>query len=418
MERTTGYRKQCLRLITRAFVVATVVLTASPALAREQRSASARGDRGFYCVRIDQEGRAEKRSLDAVAARIQHESAAGPVQVLLMVHGFQTPESAADKDYEKIAGRMAKQTSRLGIRTMLVGLHWDSGSNSLGAWLPKAVGHRITSLLGFKKAIKNPYLEKVKEARQVGRNGLRTVLFRLQDAAPQAPIHVLAHSLGAEVVVAALAPEAALSDLNEPIQHRGRLLSLGVVTLMGADLDFDTFNREHPESAAHALSQAQVWWVTVPESKRADGMLELRRGAGRGDAIGNRGLKLSRQDTDRLLRRRGLVLDMGDVPVKHGFTDYCTPKRVEALARSLCYLADPAAPEGQSSTLAALDRLLRTDPARLRLAANADCSTRLYTVWRTGRETSDYPAVAVVERDERPVAESIRSGSDVVQVSR
>ena len=418
MERITGCGKNYRPLMGALAAIGGLLLVGSPARADDQRTATARGARNFYCVKLLQDGRADQNSLNAVATRLQRQAADGPLQVLVMIHGFQTPEEAADQDYEQIAGRLARQSSRLGMRTFLVGLHWDSGSAALGKWLPKAVGHRLTSLLGFKKAIKNPYLEKVREARRAGRTGLRSVLFRLQAAAPEAPIHVMAHSLGAEVVVAGLAPEANLSDPNEPIEHRGQPLALGVVTLLGADVDYDAFSRDRANSALQALSQAQVWWITVPEEKSADGMLELRRGAGRGDAVGNRGLKLSRQDLDRLLRRRGLVLDMGDVPVKHGFADYCSTRRAEALARSLCYLADPTAPGGATSTLAALDRLLSAEPGNPRLAGNAGFSARLYAAWRSGRTAPQLPVLAVVDGETGPGTESVRSPVGMVRVAQ
>jgi len=419
MERITGIRANWTHILGLPALAGALLISGNPAAAHEEStaSASAKGERGFYCVGIDKDGRADTRGLDRLTARLQHAAADGPVQVLVMVHGFQTPTTSADEDYQGIAAQFGKQCSRAGVRPFLVGVHWDSGSDALGKWLPKAVGNRITSLLGFKNAVKNPYLEKVSYARQVGRNGLRSILLRLQDAAPETPVNVLAHSLGAEVVVSALAPERYLASQPGEIAEQSRTLRLGVVTLAGADVDYDAFDRDRKDNAARALGQAQVWWITVPGEKTADGMLELRRGAGRGDAMGNRGVKLSRNDADRLLRRRGLVIDMGDVPVKHGFGDYCTANRVEALARSYCYLADPNTAEGSVSLLAALDRVLTADPGSLQIAKTEPCSQRVYKAWRQNGINARYPAIAVSDR-RRDSEEAKQRDREVIQVAR
>lgn len=418
MERITGNRFNWLHLLGIPALAGSLLIGASPVSAHEERTATAQGEPGFYCVSIDQQGHADAKGLERLTSRLQHEAADGPVQVLVMVHGFQTPSATADDDYRAISAQFGKQCSRVGVRTFLVGVHWDSGSDALGKWLPKAVGSRITSLLGFKNAVKNPYLEKVAHARQVGRTGLRTILFRLQDSMTETPVHVLAHSLGAQVVVSGLAPEASVSSPTDEIAERGRALRLGVVTLAGADLDYDAFDRGRKDNLERALSQAQVWWVTVPEKKTADGMLELRHGAGRGDAVGNRGLKLGKHDLDRLLRRRGLVIDMGDVPVKHGFADYFGAKRVEALARSYCYLVDPQSAEGSMSTLAALDQVLSSEPSSLRVTDVDPSSHRLYKTWRMNGPAAKYPAVAVSNTGGGPVADTPAGGTDVMQVSR
>src|SRR5205823_1858111 len=136
------------------------------------------------------------------------------------------------------------------------------------------------------------------------------------------------------------------------------------------DLDYDRFSRKDDTAVRFALRRAQVWWVTVPEKGHADGALELRHGAGRGDAVGNRGLELNREDLDRLLSRRAMVLDQGNVPPKHAITDYYDDRRLGQLATSLLYLRDPSAAAGKSSVLAALDGVLGADRAALARGGN------------------------------------------------
>jgi hypothetical protein len=373
---------------------------AAPARA-ESHTATAQGAPAYHPILLGADGRAEARDLNRLAGEVRQDVTGKRAQVVVMVHGFMTPVEQGQEDFTTIAGRLRKEGALQGLETSLVGVHWDSGSASMAKWVPKAVGHRITSLLGFKHAIKNPYLEKLKLARQTGRTGLRSVLFRLQEAVPGVPIHLLAHSMGAEVVVAALAPEASCkrSEKRTDIEQPDRTLQLGMVTLAGADLDYDMFCRERGGVLEQALGRAQVWWITVPQDKHADGMLEVRRGAGRCDAVGNRGLKLCQNCLNRLLSRRGLVLDVGDVPAKHGFVDYLCDRRVDHLTLSMLYLQSPENPAGQRSILAALDGLLSTDPSGIRLAADSNPCLRLYAAWRTGAAT-EMPALTVVRNVE------------------
>lgn len=399
-----------------AATVLAVMAFAGPAAA-ESHTLTAQGAPAYHPIVLGTEGRAEARELDRLAGEVRQDVTGKRAQIVVMIHGFQTPFEQGQEDFETIAGRLRKESSRLGVETSLVGVHWDSGSEAMAKWVPKAVGHRLTSLLGFKKAIKNPYLEKLKLARQTGRTGLRSVFFRLQEAAPGVPIHVIAHSMGSEVVVAALAPEASCpKSEQEPaeIEQPNRTLQLGMVTLAGADLDYDMFCRERGGLVEQALGRAQVWWVTVPGEKHADGMLEIRKGAGRCDAVGNRGLKLCQECLNQLLGRRGLVLDVGNIPTKHGFVDYLNEKRVDSVASSMLYLLSPDNPAGQTSLLAALDGVLATDPSGLQLTAGSSPCVRLYAAWRKGN-APEMPALTIAKSTGR---EGEASGMELAGMTR
>lgn len=350
----------------------------------EARTVTVQGAPAYHQVILGADGKPEAGTLDRLASQVRQEVAGERSQIVVMVHGFQTPFAEGEEEFEAIANRIRRENNRLGMHTSLVGIHWDSGCGSMAKWVPKAVGNRLTSLLGFKKAIKNPYLEKMKQARLTGRTGMRSVLFRLQDAAPGVPIHLIAHSMGAEIAVAALAPEASVPETGVDSEQPERTLRVGLVTLAGADLDYDMFCRERGGAMEQALGRAQVWWVTVPGAKQADGMLEIRRGAGRCDAVGNRGLKLCRDDLNQLLRRRGLVLDVGNIPTKHGFVEYLNEKRVDSLMASMLYLQNPEGSVAQASVLAALDGVLNTNATELRLTSDSNPCLRLYAAWRQG----------------------------------
>lgn len=359
-----------------ALCAAVGALLTAPARAEEARESQA-----YVPVQLEKDGRAPGDALEQMVTRVRADlnSERGPIVVL--VHGFGQQVEGSAKNYATVAGCLRRKAGSFGLPTAVVGVHWDSDAGPLQKWMVQAAGHRLTSLLGFKKAVKNPYLEKSALASEVGRSGLRSVLFRLQDEFPGSPIHCIAHSLGAQVAVTALAPESD-RDGSLPVVEPTRTLRVGMMALVGADLDTDAFAR--PEDPARlALRRADVWWVTVPQKGQADGVLEMRKGAGKGDAVGNGGLKLSREDLDLLLDRRGLVVDQKDIPASHALVKYLCEDRVAELTASMLYLQDPGHAAARDCTLAKLDRMLQ--PGAEAAPADDACS-RLYATWKTQPE--------------------------------
>lgn len=246
-------------------------------------------------------------------------------------------------------------------------------------------------------------------AHQVGRTGLRALLLRLQEQDPEWPVHVFAHSLGSDVVLTALAPESAAREPSTEVESPERVLSLGMVVLAGADLDQDLFARRGRAEARLALDRARAWWITVPRDQEADAALELRRAAGRRDAMGNRGLTLLRDDFERLMERRGLVLDKRQIPIRHAYTDYYSRRRMRSLVASLAYLEEPDRPLARQSPLAAIDRVMLAAQPRLEAYVRRGGSTeQLYAQWRLEPDASRFGPVRVVEgrREARVVPEA------------
>jgi hypothetical protein len=178
--------------------------------------------------------------------------------------------------------------------------------------------------------------------------------------------------------------------------------AVDLVMLAGADLDSDVFVQPK-ESARRALAHAGVWWVTVPKEAQADAALELRRGAGRRDAIGNVGLSLERADFQALMERRGLLLDDERIPIAHDIRQYFDGPRLRRLARSMLYLRQPAALQAARSDLALLDRLLAGGaagaPNDLRIGA------RLYQEWRRQPAAGRFGVVRVIDPERVTIAE-------------
>lgn len=343
----------------------------------------------YHPVALGEDGRVSAAALDAVTEAVRRDVKAGSKEITILIHGFNVDPKYMDECYSPLALDLRQQGQETGLHTSVVGLHWSSevGKN----WLLKATGSRLASLVGAKRAVKNPYLEKCQVARESGREGLRALCFRLQDRFPGVPVHLFTHSMGAQVAVAALAPEAGRPEPSE-VEQPQRILRVGMVMLAGADLDYNVFAREESEER-NALRRAKLWWVTSPEQGVADGVLELRRGAGKCDAMGNRGLKLEAEDLNQLISRRALVLDEGRVPAKHAFGDYYNQRRVHQLALSMRYMENPNDAIASGSVLARLDQVLKGG------TVPGDCaSLRLYTAWKQDGNTGKVRSVALKEQ--------------------
>lgn len=352
---------------------------------------------GYQDVYLEEDGSITPQALEALSAGVKEEARGERSQIVVLVHGYNTSYTLGRRQYREIARLLREAAREQGWRPIVVGVHWPSYPGPPLRWLPKMLGYRFLSAAGFPNAIPNPYLQKVSIAAGTGRLGLRSLLFRLQEDFPHWPLHALAHSMGSEVVVRALAPHGA--D-EEPITQPERELRLGMVALAGADLDTDAFVPQEPANLAPALPRADLWWITVPRRNSADAALELRRAAGRRDALGNVGLTLTREQLDRLLSRRGLVIDNRSVPIGHDLTDYYNGERLRSIAAALQYLdTPPGAADRSGSVLAILDRILRANPTRLPdLKHVRGVSARLYIRWRREPERRDYGPVQTSQR--------------------
>lgn len=380
--------------------------------AAEKRALLERKDLPYTPMVLNQDGTADAAELDALAGSLHRRIRDERTQVVVLVHGFAVDAEHATHDYRDIAQRLRAEATAAGLREEVVGLYWPSASGDAASWMLKATGNRITSLLGFRHAVANPYLEKCKLAGQTGRTGLRALLFRIQSEFPRNPVNLFSHSLGAQVVVSALAPET--SKARDAVEQPGRALRVGVVTLAGADLDCDAFNKKNDIATRLALKRAAVWWVTLPKTGEADAVLELRRGAGKCDAVGNRGLELSRDDLNRLIGRRALVLDQGNVPSGHGLTDYYNNPRLDDLVASMLYLQDPATQNtaARGSVLAQLDRVLKAEPGEVACDEATCASVKLYAAWKQDPSTDRFgTTVWVSDRDSSARMRARRRGN-------
>ncbi|HTE18882.1 MAG TPA: alpha/beta hydrolase, partial [Armatimonadota bacterium] len=332
---------------------------------------------------IEPDGSVNPGSLDRLVNGLRAELRDESVPVVVLVHGFNTSVSAARRQYGLIAAELRAQTKTPGSSVAVVGVHWASHPGPLYRWLPQILGYRFLRELGFRRSITNPYKETLQIARTSGRSGLRAILFRLENEFKNAPLHVFSHSMGSELIIRALAPESGLAaPASAAIEQPERRAQVGLVCLAGADLDHNVFAPGAEASAQQVLPHASVWWFTVPRENTADAVLELRRGAGSRDAIGNRGLSLTREDFNRLMERRALVVDDEFVPISHDINAYYGAQRVTRLAAAIRYLGAPSPPTPSHSLLATLDETLRAELATLAAREAPDAtSARLYRRW-------------------------------------
>ncbi|MBI3912167.1 MAG: alpha/beta hydrolase [Armatimonadetes bacterium] len=317
-----------------------------------------------------------------VAAR--HAGSGSPI--LIMIHGFDTGRREGERLYRTVAGWLQAAARQRGLPLVVAGIHWDSAPGSRLKWVPRAFAQRLLATVGFKHAIPDPYEDKIRLARRIGRLGVRALLLHLAEQLPGQRISVLAHSLGCEMLVHALEPQltggrdvaAPLADAPNRSVCEPRVY---LAVLAGADLDADLLARDRP-AQRRLLERADVWWITVPGKGQQDAVLALRRLARGEEALGNSGPRIHRVLAQRLVARGGLYLDIGRIPVSHHMEQYFSALRSRALIQAMAEAADPASGTGP---LARIRRLLSlpANAAEIAPALNdADLSVRLYAAWR------------------------------------
>ena len=370
-----------------AVLLLPLALAGSPATGQSDRAAAR--TLGYHPVGLQPDGKVDPASLEALVQSIRPAATASNAQIVLMVHGFNTSGTRKRREYRQIAADLQRGARGLPITIVPVGVDWQSYPGAALEWVPRAVGYHFTSLLGFKKALRNPYDAKLAVAREAGALGMRDMLLRLRQEFPDTATHALAHSLGSEIVVRALAHEPA--EEEEP--------QLGLVALAGAALDHDAFTRQAKHSLRPALERGSAWWITVPEAGRADAALEFLRGSLRKDAVGNVGLTLERADFARLMQRGGILFDNSHIPIHHDHVAYYTRGRLRRLVLTLDQLRQlPAATPQATPHL--VERLLSAPPARPPTRILDRVTIRLYDRWRTHREDPLFRDYGVVKLEE------------------
>jgi pimeloyl-ACP methyl ester carboxylesterase len=229
----------------------------------------------FVPVRAGEDGRIPAAALSAALDAVGRSG--HPRHVVVLVHGFNTPYHRSAEHYEHAAALLRRQFDRLNEPVSVVGLQWPSSAGALREWLPKSFASFLLKKLGFRNAVRDPYLAKIPVDRAVGRVGLRQVVFALQERFPEAGVHLIGHSMGAEVIAHAVAPDITEIPKAGPApEEPERPCSVGLVALLGADLDYNAIDRAPPRTPGTGLPR--LLWVTFPRFDAAeDRALRVRR---------------------------------------------------------------------------------------------------------------------------------------------
>jgi esterase/lipase superfamily enzyme len=359
----------------------------------------------LYLLRLGPQGNLPAESVAACVEAIASGRASPPRHVVVLIHGYDTGAALARERYE----HFAECLSRCGARDIaLVGVCWPSRPGPDSTWVMQAAVHQAAAEVGLGDRVVDPYGRTAWRAQRVGRQAVRQLVFGIQDAFPGAAVHLVAHSMGAKSAVAALAPELlAEGGDRAPAAAPAREMKVESVVLAGADLDADLFvSGPGARAASAALPRARLWWFTVADRDRKDRALQWRKiHVGEG-AIGNAGPQFSAPDTDRLLRERRLVIDMGRVPPSHDYNRYFCAERVAAIVaaidriepwraapaeavagfrQTLAATPAPAAEDPTTDLLSRLDQVLAAAPTTASLQPylrDPAMSVRLYAAWR------------------------------------
>ncbi len=247
-------------------------------------------------------------------------SSSTPEQIIVLIHGYDMGQSESERKYRELAGHLEQNLTPRSLH--IVGLQWDAG------------GHSFLNPLG-------DYFNTLERSRSIGRGPVRQLFLALQEAHPGVPLTVLAHSMGCEVTLAAVAPEIAYREENP----KGETFApeedvrLTLAAFAGSDLDYDIW--QHGGTAAMRwFENVGLTWMTVSDPvSQGDRVLSFRTRL-RGKAAGSLMPLMTEEQLDTALPGRRLVLDGEEVPVDHELDSYFRPRRVQRLSQALLHLTD------------------------------------------------------------------------------
>lgn len=358
----------------------TMTAALAPVAAQEQPGACA-------LVWVPRDGRLTKEARDQALADLARQEAS-PQHLVLLVHGWDTPQDQSRKQYAEVAPRVRAEFQRLGERVAILGVQWDSDAGARRAWVPAALGYQLMRLLGFKNAIRDPYTSRIPRARAVGRRALRELCFDAQERFPGVRSHLFIHSMGAEAAIHAVDPgfSTHAGQREEETYLPERPLKLDIVALVGADLDKDAQKRRIVANDAR-ISPPGLLWITLPKvGSQQDRVLKLRKRARGKAALGNSVPQFRGDQMDDLISQRRLIYDTIDIPADHALVHYYSEGRLARLAAAAATLRDPA--KGSSALLKELDVVLQAPdrvPAISPHLLGGETSPKIYALWRLER---------------------------------
>lgn len=348
-------------------------------------------DAPLLYVQVDRKGELAAAEQDGVLKGL----AAGPrpQHLVVLIHGWDTPLYDSDKQYPQMARDTRNAFAARGLSVAVIGVRWASDAGPRRRWLPGTVAHKFVGLLGFPRAVRDPYAGAVPVARATGRRGVRQLLFALHDRYPAARLHLFAHSMGAEVALHAVRPAATPVPKDTVIFSPERTLPTDLLALAGADLDEDVALPWETPAVLPPTYSPRLWWLTVPNGGRSsrDRVLVLRKLARGTRAVGNVGPRLRPEQLDAVVRARSFVIDAEDIPRDHDILHYYSRTRLDALAGAAGELQNPK--RHTSPLLETLDQVLAAPPGTdvLRPYLESHLPTVfLYALWRLEHQSEGH----------------------------
>lgn len=288
-----------------------------------------------------------------------------PEQVVVLIHGYDMGKSESERKFKELAGHLEQNLAPRSL--LIVGLQWDAG------------GHSFLNPLG-------DYFNTLERARSIGRGPARQLFLALQEAHPDVPISVLAHSMGCEVTLASVAPEITYREENPKGETFApeETVRLTLAALAGSDLDYDIW-QQGGSAAMPWFENVGLTWMTVSDPvSQGDRVLSFRTRL-RGKAAGSLMPLMTQEQLDTAVPGMRLLLDGEEVPVDHELDSYFRPKRVARLSQTLIYLTD----SGQEpSELLAIRQVLDAPEALPALRRHLDSphvGASFVALWRIER---------------------------------
>src|SRR4051812_17084519 len=90
-------------------LLASALLLGAPAARAAAAPAAVRADASFQAIVLGQDGKAGAAALEALTASLRPQVDPGRTQLVVLVHGFNTPLKKAELDYASVAARLRAQ---------------------------------------------------------------------------------------------------------------------------------------------------------------------------------------------------------------------------------------------------------------------------------------------------------------------
>ncbi|MCA9777530.1 MAG: alpha/beta hydrolase [Candidatus Eremiobacteraeota bacterium] len=321
----------------------------------------------FASLWVDETAVVTPEAVNETVAALKKQQAQ-PQHVIVMIHGFDVDRNYSTTQFDALAERLGKQFAPTD-KVAYAGVQWDSANDKSVFQMDKV------------------YWEKISVARSTGRGPTRDLLAAIRKEFPNTHISILAHSMGCEVLAAAIVPEIKYDDQVPFVEtaHPDKKLPLLMAVMCGSDLDFDIWAKSHVAPDSKEKRSKMTWSTVVPYDGRKDKVLSVRGGV-RGRAAGTSFPKMTLEQLDDVVSTRHMMLDNKDIPEDHAFEKYYNEARLARIVPVMKYLSNPKTEKPEE--IAELDKVLAAPGSYEALQPFLDSGRYgplFYALWRLER---------------------------------